>query len=59
MPVDGASANSAVNAAVTVEVTHSQRKQLEAVVGTILQGIEESSASRQAFATGQRLNVVA
>lgn len=51
------SSASASNAA-EVKVFNSQRKQLEAVVGKILQGVAEAGARIQSQ-TGQRLNVVA
>lgn len=59
MDIDSSLSASSAGSAAQVKVFNSQRKQLEAVVTTILQGVEEASQAREQFATGQNLNVVA
>ena len=51
------SATTASNAP-QVKVLNSQREQAEAVIGTLLEGIEQA-APRSSIQNGQRLNIVA
>lgn len=53
------SASSGVNNAVGVKVLNSQRDQLKAVVGTLLQGAAQTADAVRASGKGQLLNVVA
>ncbi len=59
MSVEASSSVGTASNAVQVNVLHKQSEQLKAVVGTILQGVEESAQVRQGFSTGQRLNLAA
>ena len=52
-------ASSGVNNAVGVKVLNSQRKQLEAVVGTLIQGAVQGAQAAQASGKGQLVNIVA
>jgi hypothetical protein len=59
MQMGSASSSTSVPAEAQVAVMKKQAKQEEAVMNTLLQGMNEASARSSAYSTGQRLNVTA
>lgn len=59
MQIDSSLSGASASNGAQVKVFNSQRKQLEAVVGTLLQGIEATPQARDLHPTGQNLNVAA